>query len=417
MLPLFDDHRGIGVVMCNARRLRFDLLEVAGMSPGRRDIRNEMIAALRLDAATYVSHFVTPRPLMMVNDIQSPPLPENVALLASLGAEDMLGLVTEPEPGSGLVLWVTMRKRRSTRRGERAKLTRIALHLEASMRAQMRPDSVLGTVSPTGRLDLATDALDPKAREEVTSHVNGVERARLRANRSDGDGALKAWHALTAGHVSLLERVEPGGKRLYEICETAPRHQHLRALSQLEVNVLADAARGLRNKEVAYALGISQVRVSQALAGAVAKLGMRSARDAVHLAAGLRGATGSLQGLDRLTPSEREVAELASSGLTNREIAARRSTSVRTVANQLASILDEPMATWTQSRPHLQSLEFGPHDPLFVHFAPASDAEPPELLPDPLQLVTFVWSKHFPWRSDGAHDVTSVPFPQEPAVE
>ncbi len=72
---------------------------------------------------------------------------------------------------------------------------------------------------------------------------------------------------------------------------------------------------------------------------------MRSVHDAVRLAAGLRGVTGSLKGLDLLTASERDVAVLASSGLSNHEIAARRGTSTRTVANQLASILQKTGAS------------------------------------------------------------------------
>lgn len=345
MLPLFDERRGIGVVMYDSKRSSCALLEVAGI-PNSREVALVMMRAVasRFDPALYVTYFVTPRPVVMHSELQGLPLSENLALLASLGAQDMLGLVTEPEPGVGLALAV-MRQRRSVSTRERAKLTRVALHLEASMRARLRPDSVLGTVSPSGRFDLGSDALDRRAREEVTGHVNAIERARLRANRGDGERALEAWHALTAGQVSLLERTEPGGKRLYEVCETAPRHKHLRALSPLEVNVLTDAARGLRNKEVAYALGLSQVRVSQALASVVDKLGMRSVHDAVRLAAGLRGVTGSLKGLDLLTASERDVAVLASSGLSNHEIAARRGTSTRTVANQLASILQKTGAS------------------------------------------------------------------------
>lgn len=41
----------------------------------------------------------------------------------------------------------------------------------------------------------------------------------------------------------------------------------------------------------------------------------------------------------RLSPAETEVAQLALSGLTNSQIAERRGTSARTVANQMASLL------------------------------------------------------------------------------
>lgn len=42
-----------------------------------------------------------------------------------------------------------------------------------------------------------------------------------------------------------------------------------------------------------------------------------------------------------LTPSESEVAQAVCQGLSNHEIAQRRQTSVRTVANQLASIYEK----------------------------------------------------------------------------
>jgi len=42
-----------------------------------------------------------------------------------------------------------------------------------------------------------------------------------------------------------------------------------------------------------------------------------------------------------LTPAEREVAELIAEGLSNAEIARRRSTASRTVANQIARIFEK----------------------------------------------------------------------------
>jgi DNA-binding NarL/FixJ family response regulator len=44
------------------------------------------------------------------------------------------------------------------------------------------------------------------------------------------------------------------------------------------------------------------------------------------------------EAMDRLTPAEREVALLAAEGLSDRDIAARRSRSDRTVARQLSSV-------------------------------------------------------------------------------
>jgi len=49
--------------------------------------------------------------------------------------------------------------------------------------------------------------------------------------------------------------------------------------------------------------------------------------------------TFSLAHCASLTDAEREVARMAGAGMSNRAIAGRRRTSVRTVANQIASVL------------------------------------------------------------------------------
>ena len=54
---------------------------------------------------------------------------------------------------------------------------------------------------------------------------------------------------------------------------------------------------------------------------------------------------GPKPGVSGLTAAEVEVAKLAVSGLSNREIAEKRGSSVRTVANQMAAVLQKLGAT------------------------------------------------------------------------
>lgn len=84
------------------------------------------------------------------------------------------------------------------------------------------------------------------------------------------------------------------------------------------------ARAGHSNKVIAIELGVSEATVSRMLRG-------RERASAAQIA---RGAARAAQ----LSAAERAVAALAARGRTNRAIAAARSTSPRTIANQLASV-------------------------------------------------------------------------------
>ncbi len=86
-------------------------------------------------------------------------------------------------------------------------------------------------------------------------------------------------------------------------------------------------------------LGVSPARVSSKLASAAAKVGVFSRAELVRLAAMLAPDPRADLADNALTDAEREVLELLQHGLSNKEIAKRRSRSVRTIANQVASLL------------------------------------------------------------------------------
>lgn len=106
-------------------------------------------------------------------------------------------------------------------------------------------------------------------------------------------------------------------------------------LTERESQVIEYLARGHSCKYVAIELGIAASTVATHVRCSLRKLGLRHRIELIlHLSpdAGVRHAD------DALTPAERAVLEMIVEACSNAEIARRRRTSVRTVANQVASI-------------------------------------------------------------------------------
>jgi DNA-binding CsgD family transcriptional regulator len=219
-------------------------------------------------------------------------------------------------------------------RHERRLLSQVTLHLESGVRLRRRPDAVRAVLAADGRILDRADAQDSST---MIDHVRRIEKSRTRAMRRDPE-ALDLWKALVAGASSIVERRE-GSKRHYLVLENAPSDRAHRALTRREVEIVRMAARGLPVKLIAYGLGLSSPAVSSALASAAHKLGLVSRLDLVRVASLLVDTPARAVDATVLTETEREIFELVRMGLTNEEIARRRSRSVRTVANQVASVL------------------------------------------------------------------------------
>jgi DNA-binding CsgD family transcriptional regulator len=110
------------------------------------------------------------------------------------------------------------------------------------------------------------------------------------------------------------------------------------------------AARGFSGKGTAYALGLGESTVSNALAHAAKKLGLRSRSSLIQAAAALFGAKATPLDVSTLSTAERDILDLLRRGLSNAEIASLRSRSTNTVANQVSSILRK---TGSPGRRHL----------------------------------------------------------------
>lgn len=138
--------------------------------------------------------------------------------------------------------------------------------------------------------------------------------------------------------MSLVARAE-GTKRHYLVVDNAPGRQPMRALSKSELDVVSYAARGLSLKMIAYGLGLPTPTVSARLASAASKVGLATRMELVRIAAMLVHDPRARFEEIALTTAERDVLDLLAQGLSNKQIAALRGRSIRTIANQVASLL------------------------------------------------------------------------------
>jgi DNA-binding NarL/FixJ family response regulator len=165
---------------------------------------------------------------------------------------------------------------------------------------------------------------------------------------------------LIAGAWSVAAEFDGNGCLYLVVRGNAPETRAARALTALERQMLERVALGQSNKFVSYELGIAQSCVSAYLSSARVKLGLRSRAELVQLM--LLGRLGSSelradafcveagesvvlrvmreQGTApaTLTSSERCVFRAILDGRSNAEIAVSRGRSLRTVANQVASV-------------------------------------------------------------------------------
>jgi DNA-binding NarL/FixJ family response regulator len=214
--------------------------------------------------------------------------------------------------------------------------------------------------------------------ERATATAIHAPRSRGKRPQSHSSDAAAIWEAVLDGAWSLVEQVDSDGYRCFLARRNALEAPATPALSERERQIVAHASLGHSNKHIAYELGLCSSTVAAQLTSAARKLGVSSREALLHAFAVLGGAVAeraasshadaaverhdgaSIVRVARfrqdghdyaviriaivpklppsLTTAETEVATLVIEGLSNAAIAARRATSVRTVANQLRSI-------------------------------------------------------------------------------
>lgn len=280
---------------------------------------------------------------------------------ADLGFPDFVGILCPTQTGSVVCIGAPQLAARATIRS--ATLDQLAAHLAAGWRLRKRlsaadafDESREAVFSPEGRLlDAAGPARNRDLRERLRACV--LLREKSIAAR---DGTI--WPALLRGQYTILDAFESSGSRFVVAYRNTPTAARLSRLSDLERDIAKGAAAGVPLTAMAIDLDVTVARVSAILKSALRKLRISNAIDLSLIASSsrfitlddeilgqhiirafdLRGPTSDA--LLALTPTERAVTADLLRGLSNREIAARRNRSVRTIANQVAAILQKMSA-------------------------------------------------------------------------
>lgn len=217
--------------------------------------------------------------------------------------------------GSETSIMLTIERARGgrLRAGHRLQLKLVALHLENGGCFQAT-GRVRGTISSSG------------------SHLCVNDADRL-------------WLDLTHGRASLL-RVGDS----YRVLAAPPSWARHRAFSSTQMQVVNLAIGGALYKSIANELHLSAPTISHSLRLAAARVGVRKPVELLRIAYQLTSQPANDEQREphedettttdvRLTAAEREILKLVVAGLSNRTIARARNRSLRTVANQVATLL------------------------------------------------------------------------------
>jgi DNA-binding CsgD family transcriptional regulator len=197
---------------------------------------------------------------------------------ATVGFADVLGIRGANHDGTGVILALGQARMRRFAPRTRGALGRVARHLAAAHRLRKRlaecrslPDAVL---SPSGKVEhLEPGVAGPAERQALPRAARAMDLARGRLRRTDPERATELWRALVEGKWSVVESVESDGKRLLlarrnELKVARPAH-----LTAEVRQVVALAASGFSNKQIAYELGLSPSRTSELLVTGLKQLG------------------------------------------------------------------------------------------------------------------------------------------------
>ena len=364
--PLLDEGFGITALAFRLGPERIEIEEV-GTCGGPEDLREIALATNR----------AAPNPALDLVYRSSVPVatlseifanrPETLSIVreASAGAfRDSLGMVAHAGSGRGIAITAPLAEVRGMSAGERSSWTRAALHVAAAYRLRLALEStaleapsVEAVLNPNGSIaDARASARSRSSREALREAVRRTERARG-AERREPDAALALWTGLVRGRWSLVDHFDADGRRFVVAHRNPPGSGDPRGLTPRERDAAEQLGLGYTPKEIAYALGLSRSTIDNALSRARRKLSLSGIAELASLFApgGLRARLREIEvagepmlvgvlppvaaeHLAGLSEVEREIALALVQGATNREIAARRSSAERTVANQVQTL-------------------------------------------------------------------------------
>ncbi len=185
----------------------------------------------------------------------------------------------------------------TTTAAEMALYKRLANHVSAAFRARRKlgvsridaqPDAKpsSGTEGAEAILDAngklvhaVGPAVGRTAQERIRAAAAAIEAARSPGTRQSGRAALEQWHPLTSARWTLVDAFEENGRRYVVARENLAHSEGFTALTDRERQIVLHAALGFSNKQIAYALGISDTTVRVLMSRAANRLGLRTRRE------------------------------------------------------------------------------------------------------------------------------------------
>ena len=117
------------------------------------------------------------------------------------------------------------------------------------------------------------------AQERIRTSAAAIDGARAKSARRAGRSGLERWHPLTSARWTLVDSFEENGRRYVVARENQAHAEGFTTLTDRERQIVLHAALGFTNKQIAYALGISDTTVRVLMARAANRLGLRTRRE------------------------------------------------------------------------------------------------------------------------------------------
>lgn len=208
--------------------------------------------------------------------------------LRDFGTQDMFALNTLDPSGIGCVIGLGS-ERTVIAPDEMVLFHRLAAHLASAYRcrralkalATSPLDEAEAILKPDGGLlDARGAAREASARNALGAATRSMEGVR---RRTHDDEPTIHWRPRVGTRWTLVDAFSKDGERFIVARENQAHVRGLEALTEREQQVVACAAGGSTNKEIAYDLGISHATTRVLLARACRRLGVRSREDLLRL--------------------------------------------------------------------------------------------------------------------------------------